>query len=239
MTGPAAGHGLVGRADAAAFLGRLTRLDPAAVVRLRSVGAGSTVLWARLPWEALVTRAVVGPGPGDVTVAAADLLTEVAGGGTRLPPRRDEQWRWALPPSDGQVVVETVAAAEIRRLAAAAADTLRAAAEGGVGGRRVGARALRDALLDHVALVVVDPAPIGHPVTARTEPDTTPSVEISQRLIQAVTRMGFLGSEGSTMPPVRVRLARRWVGLSAPYGIAWLSKSSKLTVRPIVVQTIG
>jgi hypothetical protein len=35
---PASGHGLSGVADAGAFLARLTRLDPAALVRLRPAG---------------------------------------------------------------------------------------------------------------------------------------------------------------------------------------------------------
>ena len=39
-------HGLLGVSDAGAFLARLTRLDPAAPVRLRSSG-GRTAIWAK------------------------------------------------------------------------------------------------------------------------------------------------------------------------------------------------
>ncbi|MEV1145759.1 hypothetical protein AB0I76_19075, partial [Micromonospora sp. NPDC049799] len=95
-----AGHGLVGVADAGAFLARLVRLDRAAVVRLRpGATPGRTALWARLPWGVLVVRTVAGEGPGDATVAAGDLLAELAAGGPGLPPRHDAQWRWPLPPA--------------------------------------------------------------------------------------------------------------------------------------------
>jgi hypothetical protein len=210
-------HGLAGVADAGAFLARLTRLDPAAPVRLRRSGH-RTALWAHLPWDVLVTREVAGDGPVDATVSAAELLNVLAGGGDQLPGRRDAQWRWPLPPAAGETV-ESVAGAELGRLAAAAAGTLREVSAGGLGGRQVGQRAVRDALLDHVALVVTPPA--GEPV------------EVSQRLVQAISRMGFLGPEGADVPDTRVRVAGRWVGLSAPYGVAWLQSVRKLTVTPI------
>jgi hypothetical protein len=222
MSGPApAGHGLAGAADAGAFLARLTRLDSGAAVRLRSAG-DRTELWARLPWDVLVTRLVDGPGPGDATLSAAQLLTELARGGSALPPRRDDQWRWPLPPTDGRLV-ETVAVAELHRLADAAAGALREAATAGVAGRPVGQRALRDALLDHVALTVT------------LEDDA--SVRVPQRLVQAVWRMGFLGSGGPSGgaaggSDAGIRLAGRWIGISAPFGRAWLPSPSILTVIP-------
>jgi hypothetical protein len=189
-------------------------------VRLRAAG-GRTALWAHLPWDVLVTREVAGEGPGDATVAAAELLGVLAEGGDRLPARRDAQWHWPLPPPAVETV-ETVSAAELSRLAAAAAGTLREVTAGGLAGRAVGQRAVRDALLDHVALVVTLPG---------REP-----VEVSQRLVQAISRMGFLGPEASAGPDareVRVRRAGRWVGLSAPYGVAWLQTVKKLAVMPI------
>jgi hypothetical protein len=215
VTSPA--HGLAGVADAGAFLARLTRLEAAALVRLRSSGT-RTALWARLPWEVLVTREVTGAGPRDVTVSAAELLARLAGGEPGLPAGRDRQWRWPLPPSGG-AVVESVAAAELAGLAEAAAGTLREAASQGVGGRAVGQRALRDALLDHGALVVT---PVDGPV-----------VQVPQRLVQAVFRMGFLGPADVDSPSARVLISGRWVGLSAPYGVAWLPPVNTLTVMPI------
>jgi hypothetical protein len=210
-------HGLVGIPDAGAFLARLTRLDPTAPVRLKG-STGRTALWARLPWDVLVTREVAGRGPDDATVSASELLAVLAKGGDQLPGRRDEAWRWPLPPAASEAV-ESVSAAELTRLAAAAAGTLREVTAGGLSGRAVGQRAVRDALLDHVALVV-------------TPPDGK-SLEVSQRLVQAVSRMGFLGPESADVPDTRVRTAGRWVGLSAPYGVAWLQSVSKLTVMPI------
>ncbi|MFI5936945.1 hypothetical protein [Actinoplanes sp. NPDC051494] len=216
-------HNIEGVADAGAFLARLTRLDRALPVRLRS-GKGRTALWARLPWGVLVTRDVAGAGPGDATVAAAELLAILASGGSDLPTRRDAAWRWPLPPA-GIAVVESVAAAELSRLADAAAGTLREVTEGGLSGRSVGQRAVRDALLDHVALVVT--------------PSGGDPVEIPQRLVQAISRMGFLGPEAGERPSTRVCVAGRWVGLSAPYGVAWLQPVQELTVMPVGVHPKG
>ena len=211
------GHGLLGVPDAGAFLARLTRLDPAAPVRLRATGA-RTALWARLPWDVLVTREVAGRGPDDATVAAAELLAVLAAGGDRLPERRDAQWRWPLPPIAARTV-ESVSGAELTRLASAAAGTLREVSAGALGDRAIGQRAVRDALLDHVALVATPPG--GEPV------------EVPQRLVQAVSRMGFLGPDGAESADTRIRVAGRWVALSAPYGVAWLQAVGKLTVMPI------
>jgi hypothetical protein len=200
--------------DARVFLGRLTHLDPEAVVRLRPVGTPAerrTALWARLPWGVLVTREVAAVAPGDVTVGAAALL---AAGGA-VPGRRDAQWRWALPHRAG-TVVEEIPGRQVRQVAAAAAGTLREVTETGLDGRRVGVRVLREALLDHVAIVVETRGV---------------RVEVPQRLVQAVVRMGFLGGSGDL--PVRVRQDGRWVGLAAAYGTAWLPPmSDPLTVRP-------
>ena len=207
-------HGLLGVPDAGAFLARLTRLDPEAPVRLRA-GGGRTALWARLPWDVLVTREVAGHGPADATVSAAELLEVLASGGTRLPERRDALWRWPLPPSGGESV-EAVAVAELSRLAEAAAGTLRDVSSAGLSGRAVGQRAVRDALLDHVALVV-------------TPPDGA-AIDVPQRVVQAVFRMGFLGPATADRPEARVRVSGRWVGLSAPYGAAWLQRVSALSL---------
>jgi hypothetical protein len=221
-------HGLAGVADAGAFLARLTRLEAAALVRLRGAGE-RTALWARLPWDVLVTREVTGAGPADVTVSAADLLARLAAGDPTLPAARDEQWRWPLPPGGGSLV-ESVTVTELARLAQAAAGTLREASAQGVAGRAVGQRQLRDALLDHVALVVTPPQ--------------APPVEVPQRLVQAVFRMGFLGPVTAAdgpggqpaevdAPAARVLISGRWVGISAPYGVAWLQHVKALTVTPI------
>ncbi|GAA2530549.1 hypothetical protein [Pilimelia columellifera] len=246
----AAAGGPTGVGDVGAFLARLLRLDAAAVVRLRPEpdGAG-TALWARLPWEVLVTRLVVG-GPGqDVTVSAAELLATVASGpvswwsasaggapaagsgvvaggdGTPLA-RRDADWRWTLPPTDA-VLVDQVPVDAVRRIADAAASAMREArARGSVGDRK-----LRDALLDHVAVTVQPDSSAGMGI----EP-----VELSQRLIQAIVRMGFLGgSDGEPGATVRVRVAGQWVELAAAYGSAWIRRSGRFKLNTHIVHTFG
>ncbi|GAB3814080.1 hypothetical protein GCM10027605_58900 [Micromonospora zhanjiangensis] len=167
---------------------------------------------------------------GDATVSAADLLAELGAAGTRLPARRDADWRWPLPGPPGPVV-DQLAGADLRRIAAAAAGALRSAATEGVGGRAVGQRAVRDALLDHVAVVVT-----GTPDGTTTEV----RVEVSQRLVQAVVRMGFLGVDPPAgMDRVQVRRAGRWTGLLAPYGSAWLLSGSPLVLNPRSGQPFG
>jgi hypothetical protein len=185
--------------DAGAFLARLLRLDPSAVVRLRPAPSGVVALWARLPFEVLVTRGVRAVLDRDLTVRADELLAAVERGGG-WPAGLDVAWRWPLPPTSGRVV-ESVPAAEVSRLAAAAAATAHSAMRDGVRGRAIGRRMLRDALLDHVPILVADGAE---------------QVPVSQRLVQAVHRMGFL-----TPDPVEVRRARGWVGLAAGFGAAW------------------
>ncbi|MFC3500910.1 hypothetical protein ACFOOK_08035 [Micromonospora krabiensis] len=237
----AGGHGITGVADAGAFLARLVRLDPALPVRLRPAGGDRTALWARLPWQVLVVRTVAGAGPGDVTVAAAELLAELERSGPALPSRRDGEWRWPLPPAASRRV-EKLPAGDVWRIARAAAGALRDATEHGVAGRVVGQRALRDALLDHVAVLVTPDDPPG------------PPVEVSQRLVQGLVRMGFLGSPGvgghadaaappadAASPPadVQVRVAGRWVGLVGPYGAAWSQKATDLALTPLAGRPNG
>jgi hypothetical protein len=185
--------------DAGAFLAWVLRLDPAAAVRLRPAPGGVVALWAHLPFEVLVTRGVRAAITEDLTVRADELLTAVERG-AGLPPRREASWRWPLPPTGGRVV-ERIPADEVRRLAAAAAAAAQSALTGGVAGRAVGSRMVRDALLDHEAIVVFE---------------GSDRLAVSQRLVQAVTRMNFLSDE-----PVSVRRAGAWIGLGAQFGAAW------------------
>ncbi len=208
------------RADVGGFLTRLLRLDPSALVRLRPVDTAGQ-MWAMLPFRVLVARSLTGAPPADVTVAGSELLAALDRGGAGLS-KRDAAWRWPLPSSAGRVV-ETIPAADVVRLAAAASRTLRAAATEGVGGRVVGERLVRDALLDHVAIVVMT--------------DDGDRVEVPQRMVQAVARMGFLGkvthSDGLITDSygdksVTVRLAIGWIGIDCLHGSAWYRPSSPL-----------
>jgi len=212
--------GEAGRADAGAFLARLLRLDPNAVVRLRPAGRDRAEIWAMLPFGVLVTRILATAIDSDATVAAAALIDALADPAAAVR-RRDAAWRWPLPPSRGRVV-ETVPAEEVARVAAAASQTLRTASEQGVGGRMVGERVVRDALLDHVPIVVTGP--------------TGERADVPQRLVQAVVRMGFLGPAAAGPSGsvtfgdnlVTVRLAAAWICLDASYGSAWYRPTSPL-----------
>jgi hypothetical protein len=198
----------LGLADVGPFLARLTRLAPDAVVRLRPAGPDAIALWGRVPWGVLVTRTVSGAALPDITVGAAALLRSLTDGDGTLPPSRDRDWRWALPPGPGREV-EEVPAGEIHRVGTAAAETLRAARG------RVGERMLRDALLDHVPIVV----------TAEGV-----KIEIRQGLVQAMLRMAFMSTDESGR--VTVRIAGTWVGLAAEYGRTWLQNAPSLAIQP-------
>jgi hypothetical protein len=191
------------------FLTRLLRFDPAALVRLHPPGQ----LWGALPWGVLATVAGA-PVDTDRTVSARDLLDGVA-----RPQNRDSDWRFGLPPAAAERV-EVLPIAVVRRMAQSAAETLREALESGVDGRAVGTRRLRDVLLDHVAITVtVDRADSRY--FGRVVP-------ISQRLVQALTRMGFAGELDED---IDVLLAGPWVGLATRSGTVWYRISGP-TLRP-------
>jgi len=206
-----------GRADAGAFVARLLRLDPAAVVRLRPGADGLVELWAMLPFRVLVTRAVVGEPDGggrDSTVPGGDLLQWLSKPDMPFPAPRDQMWRWPLPPSSG-VAVETVPGADIWRVAQAAELTVRDAVTHGLGGRTAGERVVREALLDHVPIAVTSSA--------------GDRVDVSQRLVQALVRMNFLARGGEGL--VTVRVMGGWIGLSGTYGSCWHRPTSSLLLN--------
>lgn len=198
--------GLPGLPEIGPFLARLVRLDPAALVRLRPSDPDRLTVWGRVPWQILVCRTVPATSTVDLTVSAAELLDGMTAGRAGLPARRDAQWRWPLPGSSGQPV-ESVPAADLVRLGAAAASTLRS------GAGRIGERMLRDALLDHVAIEVWS---------------GDKRVEVRQGLVQALLRMGFV-TEG--MPgTVTVRTLSDWVGLEAATGQVWVSNRTSFAI---------
>lgn len=211
-----------GHRDAGAFLVRLLRLDSGAVVRLRPArDLPRAEIWAMLPFGVLAVRALSVTVDTDVTVAAAALLASLEDPAAARPRRRDEAWRWPLPPSGGQAV-ERVPAGEVDRVARAASRTLREASTQGLGGRAVGERVMRDALLDHIPIIVT-----GY---------HGDRVDVPQRMVQAIVRMGFLG-HASADPSgsvtfgdnlVTVRRASGWIGLDASYGSAWYRPGSPM-----------
>jgi hypothetical protein len=213
------------RAAVAQFLTRLLRLDPGALVRIRPEADGAGQIWAMLPFRVLVGRRLTLAPASDATVAGAELAAWLHAPDGALPRRRDEAWRWPLPSSPGRVV-ETIPVAEVAGLAEAAARTVRSAIAEGVGGRAVGERALRDALLDHVAIVVTSGSGDG-PGGANADE----KLEIPQRMVQALVRAGLLPevtTDTAGVDTVAVRRAMGWISLSSRYGSAWYRPISPL-----------
>jgi len=78
----------------------------------------------------------------------------------------------------------------------------------------VGERALRDALLEHVA-IAVESGDI--------------RIEIRQGMVQAVLRMGFVTTDDTG--EVTVRTARHWTGLATQHGEVWQQTGASLAIR--------
>ena len=198
------------------FLARLVRLDPQALVRIRSnrtSAVPATELWARLPWNVLVMRPISSV-TGDCTVSAKAWLSSGRDDPSQLA-HLDAQWRVGMPPS-AVSVRETLSADVLRGVSEAAAETLRETAVAGLNGRAVGARMLRDALLDHIPIVVAADAVYPN------------ELRVPQRLVQAVARMGFLGEKADQ---ARILEAGDWIGISTGLGDAWWRGRSALSLN--------
>lgn len=197
------------RADAGAFLTRVLRLDPGALVRLRRAGP-SVQLWSWLPLDVLVTRQVAGQLElGDSTVAVADLLARLDSDQARvtLPHSQDARWRGALPGSSSWQRLDAVPAADLLAIVRAGADTFRTAALSS-DPSRVG-----EALLDHESLTVADD-------------DTTVAVPL--RVLQALARMGFLRPDGQVV----VAVSPTWLRCDAAYGSVYRRRAGALSLFP-------
>ncbi len=194
------------------FLARLVRLDPQSLVRVRAAE-----LWSSVPWNVLVTVPTTAPVQHDITVLAAAWLALDADDPSTLE-RLDAKWR-AGTPSGPIVVRETLPVHVLRRVSEAAAETLRETESTGVRGRAVGARALRDALLDHVPIIVA------------ADTDNATEVRVPQRIVQAVARMGFLAGPGEA---ARVVTTGPWIGIATDRGSGWWRTQSGLALNPRV-----
>ncbi len=184
------------RADAAAFAGRVARWDPMSPIRMR--GSDWTVgMWARTPFDVLVTRSVSATvTPNDVTVRAANLLAALAvATDARADPGPviDELWRSQLPPADGWVDIDDVPAAEVLALADSGVSAARAAPDS-TGGAPT-------SLLDSEVLVVT-----GAGLRAA----------IPMRMLFALSGMGFASATAGES--VRVRAADAWIRIDARFG---------------------
>lgn len=110
------------RDDLGAFVARAVRLADSAVVRLRARPGGERIdAWVATPFDAMVTRSVVGSvQPPDVTVSGSELLAALTVvRSERLDPgqARDLMWHSALPPAGGWRQVDQVPVTVLGELA--------------------------------------------------------------------------------------------------------------------------
>jgi hypothetical protein len=196
-------------ADAGAFLARVVRLDPQALVRLRPYGEDSVALWTWLNVGVLAVRVVPGTGPVDAVVPASGLLDGLASD-VALPPRRDAEWRGPLP-GTGFRRLDVLPPEVVERLAVAGERTFREAVAAGAGRSRSGARALTEAVLDHVAVAVTGPG--------------DEAADVPQRAVQTLVSLGFLGPD-----PVAVDVTAAWLRLAGTYGAVHLRRGAELGV---------
>jgi hypothetical protein len=186
---------------AGAFLMRLRRLDPDALVRIRRVGA-TVELCSRLPVGVLAVLSVpaeLDTAAGDEPVVAAEVLLRSLAAdepSIALSPRRDAGWIGAMPSGDF-VRLDAVPSEVLTRLADAGTRTFRQAA---AGRSAKATRTLTDAVLDHVALTVSGDA-------------GQPTVEVTQRLVQGMAATGLIAGAA-----VEVEVREPWLRLRSSLG---------------------
>lgn len=194
------------RGDLATFVGRVVRLDPAAVVRLRAGAGGRVTAWATTPFDVLATRSVPARvTPDDVTAPATVLLTAL---GVDRAQTVDlgvaGLWQGLLPPDEGWAAVDAVPAAELEALA-----------ERGLALARENAGPLGPpaSLLDQTVLTVS---------AEGGGPDPGRPVKVPLRCLFALAGMGFLGASDAAPEgapeTVRVAATPSWLRLDARYG---------------------
>ncbi len=193
-----AAHG----ADLAAFVERVARLDPAAVIRLRARPGGGFTAWALTGFDVLASRVVAGSlRPGDLSVGADQLglgLAAMDNSGYVDPGfPMDSAWRGALPPDSGFIHLDDVPARLMLELAQRGAQLAK---------EHSSAQGPPVSLLDQ-EVIRVSAADV--------------SVGIPMRCVFALTAMGFLpqSSEAADADEiVRVRTLPAWLRIDARFG---------------------
>jgi hypothetical protein len=203
--------------ELAPLLRRAVALDPAALARIR-IGPTTVTSLVRLPFGVLVGRTIPlvdgHPAAGDVTISATEVLQWIDGQAAATPPTRDGDWRGGVPPAGGWARIDVVPDDVVRGLVRRGALALKeAAAREGVPGAQPRA-AVADALLDSVVLTVTD--------------QRQHRVDVTLRLLSAITRMGFLARDSE----LAVDVAGRWTRLAARYGSGYAERAGlSLTMR--------
>ncbi|HEY3738028.1 MAG TPA: hypothetical protein VGL26_11355 [Jatrophihabitans sp.] len=186
------------------LLRRAVGLDPTVLVRLR--GTGSALFAFLSVFDVLVARGVGSEArPADLSYYAAELVAW-AEGSLGAPQRKDVDWRGSLPPLNGWRRIETIPDETIRPLVRSGALALK---EAGARGPGLSARNdVAEALLNSIVLTVSDE-------------DAPKSVELTLRMVSALTRMGFLPRGGSA----GVDVSGGWTRLAAGYGSVYARPS--------------
>ena len=199
------------RGDLGTFVGRVVRLDPTAVVRLRATETGRVTAWASTPFDVLATRSVLGSlEPADVTTFATALLSALSvDRSDAVDPGTGGLWQGLLPPEEGWDSVDAVPAAELEGLTERGLALAR---------EHAGPMGPPTSLLDQTVLTVSGSAV---PVAGRTVPagrgTTGPPVRIPLRCLFALSGMGFVGA-GEPGESVLVSATSSWLRLDARYG---------------------
>jgi hypothetical protein len=190
------------RADLSAFVERAARLDPAAVIRLRTRSGGLFTAWAVTGFDVLASRVVAGSlRPDDLSVGADELargLAAIDSSGYVNPGfPMDSAWRGALPPDSGFTHLDDVPARLMLDLAQRGAQL--AKEHGSAQGPPV-------SLLDQEVIRV-------------SSGDV--SVGVPMRCVFALTAMGFLPQSSDAVDAdeiVRVRTLPAWLRIDARFG---------------------
>ncbi|HWY01326.1 MAG TPA: hypothetical protein VNY55_16035 [Mycobacterium sp.] len=190
------------RADLAAFVDHATRLDDAAVIRLRARSAGLLTAWVATGFDVLASRVVVGKvRPGDLTVGADGLargLSAMDASGYVDPGfSMDSAWRSALPPESGFTHLDDVPARVMLDMA------------------QRGARLAKEHSSSHGPPVSL----LDQEVIRVSSADV--SVGLPMRCVFALTAMGFLPQSPDAIDTdeiIRVRILPAWLRLDARFG---------------------
>ncbi len=190
------------RGDLATFVDHATRLDDAAVIRLRARSAGLLTAWVATGFDVLASRVVVGRvRPDDLSVAADALargLSAMDASGYVDPGfAMDSAWRGALPPESGFAHLEDLPAQVLLDLA------------------QRGARLAKESGSSHGPPVSL----LDQEVIRVSSADV--SVGLPMRCVFALTAMGFLPqspAEDAADELVRVRISPSWLRVDARFG---------------------
>jgi hypothetical protein len=190
------------RTDLSTFVDHATRLDDAAVIRLRARSAGLLTAWVATGFDVLASRVVVGRvRPDDLSVGANELargLSAMDDSGYVDPGfSMDSAWRGALPPESGFTHLDDIPARVMLDLS------------------QEGARLAKAHSSSHGPPVSL----LDQEVIRVSSADV--SVGLPMRCVFALTAMGFLSQSPDAIDAdeiIRVRILPAWLRIDARFG---------------------